>query len=510
MRTKKAIGFSAAFLLLASLALGNVLVYDVQVDTVSDPPLIKYKLLDNASSVKIEVFGPLPATTVLGQIDGTTVPGQNQVIWTGFVGGSSTVEGENYGFRVIAAGVPHADYTSINDLNNTFFHFEQPRGGVAVNKNMESDYFSWVYVGNSRTGTTVSGRACSDGYWAMHPDGTDVLSLGDTPLTGGIDWSASDFSSPYHAEVGPDDMLYIPDWSDGHSGLWRAPADLSGTWEKVFDDTSRDSTGLCGSLHGSIAGIFLVENGSNIDIYWPDEDLTVATGTDPGDGLRNIWKTTLTPSTTLPIPDSTAATLVVDENTFSSHTLFNLGGDNNFGLFVNDLGGAIGIDRFGRIFIGNYRAGADNWPNLLVASPDGQHLWWDSRINGTGDGTTPADDAFAISRNGLEIDNERDLVYQVGYVGTEYGLIVIPTNPLPTGDLATAMTFVPNPDIGGVTSGGIDLDAAGNVYYTSNISERLHIYSPPGANSFTFERSTLSLPGGALFLQTGGHWQLYN
>lgn len=477
--------------MVASVATANVLVYDVKVDNSSSPPWIEYRLLDQATSVKIEIFGPLPATTVLGQIDGTIAQGYNKVMWTGTVGSTGTTEGETYGFRVIATGTEHADYTLLNDLDNQIFHFENPRGGVAINNNMESPYFSVVYTANVRTNPTASGRTMQKGIYALYPDGSDPIGAANSAVTGGVAWDAS-LSSPYNLTVDADGNVWIPDWSDAHSGLWRAPGDLSGNFVEVFDNTGRIASGLCGTLHGSVAGVHVVKDGANYDLYWQDEDLPSGTG--PADGLRDIYKLTITPATTFPIPATTVPTLHIDENNFSSNSAWSA----TLGLFVNDTGGGLARDADGNWYVSNYRA-VDDSPCLLKFSPDGQTLLWDSKTSGT-----MGAEALLGANSGFALDPNAKMIYMT----KAGGFNAFSIDPMPIGDLATKITAVAVPGMTTVFRGGIEVDAAGNVYVASNINERLAIYSPPGPNEFTFEKSSLSLPGGALYLKAGT-WTLY-
>src|SRR5690606_30685858 len=312
----------------------------------SGPYTISYRLLDAAgASVGIEVFGPLPATTVVGTIEGTANEGYNQVNYSGVVNGVETEAGEDYGFRIVATkATGHADWTQISSDENTRFHFERPRGGIAINDNIESSLFGLMYVSNSNNAATGSGRPQERGIYALYPDASDPLGYADVPATGGITWwSATGTSSPFHVEFGPDGNLWIADWSDGHSGIWRASENLGGTFTEILSNAGRDTFGLVPGVHGSVPGLFIEEDGEGgLNLFWQDEDLAGPT-TNGGDGLRNIYMQNITDATVLPI--SSAPTLVVDENNFSTHPAFSA----TLGLFVNDQGGGIIRDANGNL-----------------------------------------------------------------------------------------------------------------------------------------------------------------
>lgn len=478
-----------------STASANVFVYDVKV-VGSEPSVINYRLLDAAGAdVQIEVFGPLPATTVIGSIPGTAFEGLNQVSWLGEVDGTPTDAGENYGFRVVATqATGHSDWTQISDDNTLRFMFEYPRGGVAINNNPDSDLFGMIYVGNCRSDATAApeSRPMAAGFYAFYPDATDPIGFADTPATGNVDWTLSGTASPYRIDFGPDGMLYIPDWSDAHAGLWRAPEDLSGTFPEVLTNAGQETTGLVPGVHGSIAGLWLEMNGDDLDIYWPDEDINTGTVPPLGDGRRNYFKTTITPTTVLPI--ATPSTLVLDEQNFASNPAF----DANIGIFVNDTNGGIVRDADGNFYVSNYRAVQD-FPSLMKITADGLTMPWDSRSGGG----AAADivDPLLGNLGGLVLSPDGTTLY-AGALG--FFAVVDLANLFTNQTEADAVVKI---DAGG-TVRDIEVDPAGNVYTVSNVTERLKIFSPGGANAFTFE-SSATLAGGSQIPTAARDWNLY-
>ena len=465
----------------------NVFAFNISVDTSGTPVKISYRLNDNASAVQIQIFGPLPATTVIGTISGTTNKGSNTVNWDG----AGTVAGNNYGFKITAQQTTgYADWTRLND-SSTIFQFYTPRGGVSVNKNVRSPYFGMIYTANSFPGTTTAGgRAMDKGLFALYPDGTDPLSLGNTARAGGITWDAVSSNSPYHVFVAPDDRVYICDWADAHSGLWRAEPNLSGNFTEIFDNTGRVASGLVGTLHGSIAGVWVEGTGASTIVYTYDEDLPPAPSVTAEPGLRNIYKYAIGNG---PFPWTTNPTVQIDERDFSAFSLYNP----TYGLFVNDTNGGLKRDSAGNWYVSNYRAVFDS-PCLMKFASDGKTLLWDSITNGTSGAT----EEFLYDLGGFAIDEAHN---RIAVAINTLGFKVFPFNPLPSGDLVSKITTVTIPT--GTSNRGIDFDAAGNVYLINSTDELLYIYSPPGTNSYITE-TNLTLPGGAA-MAADSKWSIY-
>lgn len=484
---KKFFCISLLILLLGSTnVFANVFAFDISVDTSTGVPKISYRLNDNASSVDIEVFGPLPGTTVIDTIAGGTAKGLNIEIWDG----AGSVSGQTYGFKITAYDAAgYGDWTIINSSGGLIFDFEYPRGGVIVNNNQKSPYFGMIYVSNTRSATTVTGRTTESGIYALYPDGTDTLAIGDTAKTGGVDWSLSTYSSPYKMFVNSDDKLWIADWSDSHSGVWLAEPDLSGSFTEILSPTAPDAINSAGrnSVHGSVAGVFVEGTGSSTVLYTYDEDLPDET--EPG--IRNIYKYEIG---TGPFPWTSAPTIAIDENNFSSHPLWDAG----YGLMVNDSNGKIQKDSSGNWWVSNYRAAAGS-ACIMKFAPDGLSILWDDISGAGGTGNTP--NILFSNLGGFAIDEANNRIISAFDAS---GINVFPFNPLPASDLGTQLTNV----TGFNSNRGVAVDAAGNVYAISNTSERLTILSPPGVNSFDSE-TNLTLDGGQYVSASDARWALY-
>ena len=168
-------------------------------------------------------------------------------------------------------------YTQISDDSLIQSQYFSPRG-VAVNQNPDSEHFGNIYVSEGLGGqVTQSGgtRFTLDGIFVMGADQSDIIGQVDDGYIGGIDTSLSS-NSPFHITIAPDDTVYIADWADAHSGVWRAPADLGGngdpgTWPNILANDTCDGSGLC-SNHGSIPAVWVEGTGASTKLYTMDED----------------------------------------------------------------------------------------------------------------------------------------------------------------------------------------------------------------------------------------------
>ena len=184
--------------------------------------------------------------------------------------------GAGTGFEIWVNASAAATWTQISDNTWNAVKFYSPVG-VDVNRDATSPYFGWIYVTEALGGTT-GGRTTTDGVFALLADCTDAIGQGDTGITGGEDWTLSS-ASPWKLHIGADNYVYVCDWSDAHSGLWRFSSDLSGTAEAVLDPNGIDGSGLNGT-HGSIVDFaVLPAEADQITVYSLDEDMGINAGT---------------------------------------------------------------------------------------------------------------------------------------------------------------------------------------------------------------------------------------
>ncbi len=474
------------FILVAGVSFANVIAVDISVNTSGALPQISYRLNEAATSVNIEIFGPLPATTHVRDLAGTTNKGLNTVGWDRQDdGGNGTDSGKTYGFKITPSdSVGHASWDLLSNDADTILQHYSPRG-VAVNNNVASEYFGRVYVCNHYGGTCTEGgatRTTGKGVYILYPDGSDPTAQGDTAYDGSVSWSTGN-NSPYQVSVGPDDNVYITDWSDSHSGLWRGGPDCSGSFIELLDSTGRDSSGL-NSVHGSISACWVEGTGASTVVYVDDEDF-VGGGT--GDRTYSVWRHDIG---TGPFPINAAPTVVIDDDVLLNQ-------------FVSDAGAGLIRDSSDNWYRTQYRYDGTDLGSVFQLNAAGTTIQWDSLVDG---GTSP--DPLRGAAGQCAIDEARNRLIvgiSTGHGAPVSGFAVVPL-PLPVGNLATQMTTV---EWAGANTRGVDLDLAGNVYVVDNINERLRIYSPPdGANSYTTE-TNLTLPGGDAPLGASSSWSLY-
>ncbi|HEY3265370.1 MAG TPA: hypothetical protein VGM37_00475 [Armatimonadota bacterium] len=184
------------------------------------------------ASVKVEIMnGTTVAKTVTFTPPTGTLRGANSVS----VDTSGVPPAAAYSVRVTAVtakssitGPNGTDYYQISDSTDPALQFVNPRG-VDVNRNAASPYFGRVYVTEGRSGI-APGRVTTKGVYILDADLAETFpgaepKARDSGVNGGA-WTAS-ANSPFRVTVGPDDQVYITDWSDPHSGLFIADPDVN-------------------------------------------------------------------------------------------------------------------------------------------------------------------------------------------------------------------------------------------------------------------------------------------
>jgi hypothetical protein len=178
------------------------------------------------------------------------------------------------GFEIQVAKSEAAGWTQISEDTLAQSKYYSPKG-VTVNRNPTSVNFGRIYVSEGLGGAVAAGgRATTDGLYVMGADQSDILLQGDVAASGGIDWTVGGSNSPFKLSIAPDNSVYLADWSDGHSGLWRAPADVSGVFPNVLANMNRDSAGLTDN-HGSIPSVWVEGTGEGVQVYTLDEDFDI-------------------------------------------------------------------------------------------------------------------------------------------------------------------------------------------------------------------------------------------
>lgn len=153
---------------------------------------------------------------------------------------------------------------TISQLNNNSAEFTYTRAFFAIDNSTESNYFGRIYV-NDRTGS----NAATNGLYAYNPDWSRINSKN---YNGG-----QTFGSNYRISIDSKGTIYIPDWSDPHSGVFIAdPANLEGAFTQLFVG-ERNGDGLFINngvkVGGSSPGVCLLGEGENTKLYVYSEDL---------------------------------------------------------------------------------------------------------------------------------------------------------------------------------------------------------------------------------------------
>lgn len=195
---------------------------------------VSYILNENADvGVTAEVW-KVGGGLVYSESLGTQNAGSHSWNWNG----SGYVAGDQYTIKIKPSATGYAGWTKIS-VDNPLNSFYSPRG-VDVNRDPGSKYFGRIYVGESAGGSpaagVIRGAPTQDGVYMLNADGTDADGQGNTARAGGVTWGTA--SSPFRLTVGPENKVYLTDWSDSHSGLWVGDPDFN-TAVSVLDNTGR-------------------------------------------------------------------------------------------------------------------------------------------------------------------------------------------------------------------------------------------------------------------------------
>jgi FlgD Ig-like domain len=437
---------SALLLALPAAVFANIFAAHLEVSaTLYDPTggdlEITYRLNEDATSVTIEIFAEGAPGTPVRTLTGGTVSGEQTVLWDG-TDGSVQVPDGNYSFRVIAEDtVGHSAWEQINDTASDLQqHFFGPRG-VAVQTDQTSPYFGTIYVCEAYPGATASGRTTSLGIYAVGSDGSDIFGQGDTGF------NAPNAASIYRCALAEDSDLYIADWSDTTSGVWRAPGNLAGSWPAVLTEANRDSSGVCDN-HGSVNSVMVLGTGASRELLTRDEDFSTGLE-DPGSVLSYAIGNTTS--------YAGSPSVVVNDG----------------GLTINSAAACFAQDSNGDWWLSQYRwTPSSGSPSLWRMNGTTGLVDYNSFDAGTLIGTAEAYGGICISPDG-------NTLYISGFGAAGISIFDIPT---------LAVTSVIDTQTMGIVDNNREpaLDAAGNLVLTNSAMELLYVLSPPdGSNSFT-------------------------
>lgn len=403
-----------------------------------------YLLNEDATNVTVSVLNASSAV-VRTITPGAQTKGVQSVLWDGKDNSAANLPAGNYSFRVNTTGAARSTWTGIS-TDGTLNNFEQPRG-VAVNNNPGSPNYGRVYVSNSQNLATALGRAMDEGVYMLNADLSDTGIPGGTgPHAGGVDWTTGGVVSPYRIQVGPDDSVYVTDWSDPHGGLWQAPANLSGNWTEILDSSGgRDADGLT-PVHGSISDVVITGTGANRVLYTADEDFYDVNTQSPA-SAGSIQKYDIgTQSVFTTAPTSTFY-------------------DDAVGGFNINFLNSLALDKRGDFWYSQNRAAGTDKASLVQIDSTGTIVWDSLAQLGSPDPLR--------TTQGIAYDPVNDVIALVTTTG---GNIIIfdPVNKA----VVTQFAF-------GAGTGNTDVsfDNAGNLYVTNRTDEFLRVWSPPSSEA---------------------------
>lgn len=416
----------------------------------NDTVNLSYLLNDAATGVTVEVLNSSNAV-VRTIVAGGLTKGSHSVVWDGKDDSSNFVPTGDYTFRVNTTGAAGNAWTKFS-ANGLLNNFEQALG-VAVNKNPDSPYYGRLYVANSRLApspTVDHGRTTGDGIYMLNADLSDMGIAGGTGVhAAGINWTTPGGNAgPFRLEVGPDDSLYITDWSDGHSGLWQTDPNVATTAIEVLDSTGRAGSGL-NATHGSISDVIVVGTGASRVIYTADEDFNPP---NTGSILRyNIGNA----ATFSGAPSGFVYQDTANEITNSRNSIA-LASDGTFWLSQNVASGSV---------------------SSLIQFNSAGTILWESVAPSGGLATTTAADPLRNAQ-GMAYDPINNVLAVISNRASTGGLITI-FDPV-TKSVLTTFSFT------STTSQNTNTDAAfdnaGNLYVGNISNEYVHVWSPPNGN----------------------------
>jgi len=407
-----------------------------------------YTLNADASSVVIEV-GNGDSFTITTAADLTKGPHTVTKRLT------LTATGGEFGWTVKAVGVANStnvgtDPVKFTDDNELLMKFYSPRGGIAMDKNMDSPFFGRIYIPESlaTNGSGVAVYNTQDGIYILNAALQDVnqqrtgATIGS--YKGGFDLfrnghGVSDLT-PARIFIAPDGKVFVPLYWGDHSLEIMDPANPGANWTSAFVNNSIIDRPIQTHLIGN-------------DLY------VLGCSGLPGSTSRNDFR--IKKYENFAIGHTAAATQTIQ---MPGHTSGN--------VMTNILG-----------FIPDTKGGW--WVASGRANNDGPAL-----MHFLADGTCDINRSFTevgVSINGVSLvyDEAKNLLY----VGTNGNIRVYTLTW--TGNAPSLGSYTTLPLHGSTTAAatGIVFDPAGNYYVVSSSSERLTGWAMPKAtaadNTFT-------------------------
>ena len=322
----------------AQPAVPGIFAYGLTVQEVEDGFLFTFNANDDAQSGYITFCDT--EGNELGTIEvPDVVMGENSIVVTH--SDLPAQPGEQLTWAVTLEG---ENITTIQRINPTGQNYSGQLF-VAVDKSPCSPAMGTIYVGNR-----VAANSANNGVYVCDVMGQRVT---DDLYRGGHAWG-----SLYRMGIDAQGKLYVPDWSDGYSGVYIAsPDDMQGTWIEFFVGT-RASSGLITnngeSVGSSSPGVGIGGKGADTKLYVYLEDVLGPSGNGNGVGVYNIGQ-----------PDGS----IVDTWATAPSQYYDIGAWqlNTNGNVVADAGGR-------GVWVAQYRSAGNNAagvPSLMFVDNDG-------------------------------------------------------------------------------------------------------------------------------------------
>jgi len=425
-----------------------------------------------------------------------------------------------------------------------FTDFERPTGMAVNSNPANLTYFGTVYVNNSNPATTGTGRLMGDGVYALSADlkginanDYSVVASDTTNTALAPNWTvASSTSSAWRMSLDDAGNVIVSDWSDAHGGMKWASRDLTDGGPLLNGEQGPQfgvphPTVPNAYMHGSIMSKPYVTGtlGTNLTVSAIDEDLESSFNAADGD---NLWKWNVgatkdhVGSTVLPTlvmdggslvdgassPNDSAGTPWFEnsgghfaDSTYSpAKNRWYISGASTYGeekssLLVVDASGGTPIVKWSSKQF-SIDHGLDGMPASAVPNSAGindilRDAW---AMKLSADGTKLYVGLSKAHRDVAGGDNNPYVGPNSTHVPGAILILPLDANGLPniqvsdngtpgdtTDDYLTNVQsfFLPAdglPASGNLDRINIDVDAAGNVYVTDNITEKLRVFSPGG------------------------------
>ncbi len=343
----------------------------------------------------------------------------------------------NYAIYVFKVGAGGPVQISV-DASNTV-RFPAPRG-IAVNANPRDHHFGLVYAANSspgNTGLATKGR----GLYVLKADTSDAFGRG-TNASAALFTSAS-ANSPYRIGLGPDNAVYVGDFSTAAATVWAFDPDLNSFTNQILGIVG-ETAGIAAGYHGDISSAPCVKGSlatGDLVLYTADGGL--------GPLYNSIKQYVIGAG---PVPWSNAP--------------------NQLGCIglcgIAELNTDLALAKDGRLFANINRVNHAA-PNLTVFDTDGVTVLWDS-ISAAGGALGAGPDLVQDARSVRVSPDD----HYVALLHTDNHISVLRlTNGIPDASTLFVIANTPSTTIGRA----IAWDAADNVYAVSSGQGLLRIYS---------------------------------